>query len=807
MKQKIDKKPLLNQKTKPIKKTFLQKANQAFREKKYSEALSFYKKTINNNPYLEKIVKKNIDLTIKKLRKDPPSSTSNEPIISAEKNIEFKSKKKYYQNFSEAFDPNYYLHLYPDVKEAGVDPEQHYRNWGWKEFRRPNKWFDPEHYLATYKEVAKEEVEPLGHYITEGIKRNYHTRNFCTPKKNKKQLALIDKIKFDDINEGYTSYQESDSHELAVKVIAFYLPQFHPFPENDAWWGKGFTEWTNVTKAQPNFEGHYQPHLPIHNGFYDLRIPEVMLEQAKLAKNYGVYGFNFYYYWFDGKVLMHKPFEILLKHKEIDIPFCITWANENWTRRWDGAENDILIGQNHCEEDSIKFIENLYKFFDDERYIRINNKPLLIIYRANIIPQMEETIKLWRSKAKEAGYDDLYIVCAQTFGLKSPDEFGFDAAMEFPPHTANSREISDTKKINNKKYRGRIYDYEQVVENSIKTVEPDFKLFRTCMLSWDNTARKQDNSHIFSNFSLLRYKQWISNIAINSYNNPKYRKDEKIIFVNAWNEWAEGTHLEPDRKHGYGYLQTTYDAIKNCSLDFLDTLNKPFNKHKNYAVILHIHYTDIWEDINRYLKNLNFAGFDIYITVTSLNNNIVHKIKEEYPLATIRLVENRGRDILPFINTYSKIKELGYKAICKVHSKKSIYRGDGDIIRDEVYEGLLGSEEIIKKNLLELECPTSNGVFCPKKYLIPHTEHNMTYDQETVDELCALLNINFNYSYFPAGSMYWFKPKALNGLEKIKPEFFDLENGLTDGTLAHAIERIISLLATNNHMPEVYHEL
>ena len=300
--------------------------------------------------------------------------------------------------------------------------------------------------------------------------------------------------------------------------------------------------------------------------FYDLRVPDVLREQAKLAKNYGIYGFNFYYYWFDSKTLMNKPFEILLEHKDIDINFCITWANENWTRRWDGAENDILMAQNHSDEDSIKFIENLYKFFEDSRYIRVNNKPVLIIYRADIIPNMKSTVELWRKKVLERGFDGIYLICAQTFGIKSPDDFGFDAAMEFPPHTIETYDTShDSLEVINPNFKGKVHDYIESVENMLQKVEPQYKLFKTSTLSWDNTARKQNDGTVFHNFSLELYKKWMFELYTQTLNNKKYNSDEKLVFVNAWNEWAEGTHLEPDRKYGYGYLQATYNALAEAN--------------------------------------------------------------------------------------------------------------------------------------------------------------------------------------------------------------------------------------------------
>lgn len=727
----------------------------------------------------------------RKVKKEIPT-----PLIDS-KIYNNKLKKIKYSSTLEAFDVDFYLNNNGDVKKAEIDPYEHYKNNGWKEGRMPNSWFDPLYYLEKYEDVKTSSMEPLDHYVKIGQEKNRKTQEFKICKISDQVKANIPKVVFDDTEDIFIEYQEHNESNFPVKVIAFYLPQFHPFKENDEWWGKGFTEWTNVTNAKENFEGHYQPHLPIHNGFYDLRIPEVMIEQAKLARNYGISGFNFYYYWFDGKVLMHKPFEILLKYKEIDIDFCITWANENWTRRWDGAENDILIGQNHCDEDSIKFIQHMFQYFNDDRYIKIDNKPVLIIYRADIIPRMSETIQLWREEVEKAGYDGIYLICSQTFGIKSPKTYGFDAAMEFPPHTVKSNIINKELNLTNDEYDGNIYDYDQVVDNACLQKEPEYKLFKTKMLSWDNTARKQNSSHIFANFSLLKYKQWLSESVFSTLNNPKYKMEEKIIFINAWNEWAEGTHLEPDRKFGYGYLQATYDVLKNTDINN-NILFKKFKQQNEVAVVLHIHFTDIWEDIHSYLKNLDSFGFDLYITLTNINNDIINKILKYYPEANIRMVDNRGRDILPFIDIYRDIKNFKYKAVCKIHSKKSQYRNDGKEIRNELYEGLLGNYNIIN-NILEIfKFEQKVGLITNSKYLINHTEHNMRYDKDIVDNLSELMTINFQYDIFPAGSMFWFNPKALNGIEKIQNNYFLPEEGLADGTVSHAVERLICNIVKSN---------
>lgn len=611
---------------------------------------------------------------------------------------------------------------------------------------------------------------------------------------NQDNRGLIAVIDFDTTKEKYVDYKTNKQIDPLVKVIAFYLPQFHPFPENDKWWGKGFTEWSNVGKAQPNYKGHYQPHCPIHFGYYDLRVPQVMEEQAKLAREYGVYGFNFYFYWFGGKVLMETPLEMMLHNPKVDMPFCLTWANENWTRRWDGQESDVLIEQQHGDEDSINFIRYLLKYFRDERYIKIAGKPVLVIYRANIIPNILETVELWRHEMKSQGFPGIYLVCAQTFGLKNPDDVGFDAAVEFPPHTIVSSQIQGQIEVSNEKFEGNIYSYEQVVDNAVKQEEPQYKLYRTAMLSWDNTARKQDHAHIFHGFSLLRYKQWLSSICHATCGNGKYADEEKFVFVNAWNEWAEGTHLEPDRRYGYGYLQATYNALSVFDRVHQRALQPGgFVRHHDYAIIIHCHYPEILRAMSGYVANLIDFGCDIFVTATTAD--CIALAWEFWPEANVRAVENRGRDILPFLQIYGEVAALGYRGICKVHTKRSVYRDDGDSIRDDLMEVLLGSREKIKANLALLDSAPDVGIIAPSAYLLAHTDHNMTYNHNVVHNVCREMKVAFRYSQFPAGSMFWFKPQAMKPLLKLKPALFGVEKGLADGTHAHAVERTFCVAA------------
>lgn len=610
------------------------------------------------------------------------------------------------------------------------------------------------------------------------------------------RLEEIPTIEVSKIEEGFIAYDpDGEMQPSAVKLIANYLPQFHPFPENEQWWGKGFTEWTNVGKAKPCYEGHYQPHCPIHFGYYDLRVPSVLEDQAKLAREYGIHGFNFYFYWFKGKTLMEMPIRQFLENQSIDIRFCLTWANENWTRRWDGLENEVLISQEHSLDDSLNLIRYLVPYFKDSRYLKVEGKPIFIVYRVNTIPDISITIKAWRQEIIKEGFPGLYLVAAQAFGFSDPRPYGFDAAMEFPPHGVNAVDVSDRIPNVSVDFQGKIYFYDDIVNAEVKKGGEfsNFKLFKGVTLSWDNTARRGLNSYIFHGFSLHRYMQWLQSISIKTALSPELKDDEKLIFVNAWNEWAEGVHLEPDQKYGYGYLEATRRVLKDLDKTTVEwLLNQPLKKNHNVAVILHLHFVEVWEEIESILRQIN--GYDLYVTTTSLDG--VKAVKNSGIDAFVLLVENRGRDILPFIDVFRMIKPMNYKFCCKIHSKRSLHRVDGDDLRRNILKSLFQTKEEWIANLQNrFDANASMGLLVPSQQLLEFDDENMKSNIHLCKELCEVMNIDFSHSLFPAGSMFWFRPKCLEPLLKIDSSFFDIESGLCDGTVPHAIERLFCIVA------------
>ncbi len=347
-----------------------------------------------------------------------------------------------------------------------------------------------------------------------------------------------------------------------LRPLAVYLPQFHPIPENDEWWGKGFTEWTNVARARPRFSGHYQPHLPADMGFYDLRVHRTQESQAELAKKHGIYGFCYYHYWFNGKRLLERPLDQLLEKGTPDFPFCLCWANENWTKRWDGLDQEVLMKQEYSETDDKAHIEFLSRVFRDPRYIRVDGKPVFIVYRPALFPDIARTTKAWREACRANGTGEIYLMYMQSFSeRRHPEELGFDAAVEFQPDFSSLPKTVKPGSMFGKsslQAGDNVYLYEEVVRNMLKKEDVPFKRYPSVFPMWDNSARRKSGATIIHNSTPQKYGEWLS--AVIEKFRP-YSPEENFIFINAWNEWAEGNHLEPCRRWGSAYLEMTAHVL------------------------------------------------------------------------------------------------------------------------------------------------------------------------------------------------------------------------------------------------------
>jgi hypothetical protein len=359
------------------------------------------------------------------------------------------------------------------------------------------------------------------------------------------------------------------------RLIAFYLPQYHPIPENDAWWGKGFTEWANVAKAKPLFDGHYQPHLPADLGFYDLRVPEVRIQQAEMAHQFGLSGFCYWHYWFAGKQLLELPFNEVLKSGKPDFPFCLAWANESWTGIWHGAPNRILINQTYPgEKDHINHFYSLLPAFLDDRYIRIENKPIFIIYKPTNLPEPKKFLDIWQNLAIKNGIDGLYFL-----GYKDPirtDDFNgfqgiiYDNLYNFIRSSSMDR-YTFTHRILGKidrrislgplNYFRRIpaiFSYQRYVAAGLPALKQTKDQFPVIIPNWDNTPRSNQKGFVLKdsspNLFQIHLKQAINLVKTRS-------PEKQIIFIKSWNEWGEGNYLEPDQVFGKGYLEAIKEVI------------------------------------------------------------------------------------------------------------------------------------------------------------------------------------------------------------------------------------------------------
>jgi glycosyltransferase involved in cell wall biosynthesis len=348
-----------------------------------------------------------------------------------------------------------------------------------------------------------------------------------------------------------------DADDAEVRLIAFYLPQFHPIPENDAWWGEGFTEWTNVRRATPLFEGHAQPVAPGELGAYDLRDPETRWRQAQLAREHGIDAFSYYRYWFHGKRLLERPFDEVLASGEPDLPFALCWANEPWSRRWDGSEDLILQPQHYSREDDLAHIRALLPALADERAVRVGGRPLLIVYQGHALPAPEATTDIWRSEVDRVGLPGLHLLCVETGWDEGWDatRVGFDGKVRFQPQFNVLRATPQVPTPG--RPRLRVFDYERAWPTLDALPEAGYPTCETVFPHWDNTPRRGDEGYVIHGSTPEAYERWLTTAVARAAARPP---DQRLVFINAWNEWAEGAYLEPDERHGRAYLEATRRA-------------------------------------------------------------------------------------------------------------------------------------------------------------------------------------------------------------------------------------------------------
>eukprot|EP01037_Dinobryon_pediforme_P012016 gene12016-12106_t len=450
------------------------------------------------------------------------------------------------------FDPVFYLNAYRDIAAAGIDPFEHYIRYGFREGRDPSAGFDSKFYISRYL-GGELDQNPLLHFRQWRHALRLHTMQPAD------EASVFDQVRKNTRpGPDFEEFQPLPrGAQRQAKVLAYYLPQFHAVAENDRWWGRGFTEWTAIARGMPRFPGHYQPRIPRDLGHYNLSDTETMRRQIALARDAGVFGFVQYFYWFNQRRLLEKPLEAFLADASLDFPFCLMWANENWTRRWDGSDNEILISQDWDAADEPALLACFARHFADPRYIRIAGRPVLMIYRAGLIPDCRLTLARWRAIFRIEHGCEPVMVMAQSFGETDPRDFGFDGAIEFPPHklTDGLRTRNQEIRVTDCAARGHIYAFDDLIAASLAEPAPAFPLIKTALPDWDNDARREGLGMTLTGASPAKYQAWLEALVDRSAEHSFL--GERIVCVNAWNEWAEGAYLEPDVHFGAAYLNAT----------------------------------------------------------------------------------------------------------------------------------------------------------------------------------------------------------------------------------------------------------
>lgn len=595
------------------------------------------------------------------------------------------------------FDPEYYLEHYPDLRNATIDLYEHFVTRGVFEGRRPSATFDTM-YVRSRHLNGSTDKNPFLIFLQYGSQLGWSPSRPLAHETAHSQAAASARpsavFEAEPVDFGYVR---------RAHVIAFYLPQFHTIPENDQWWGPGFTEWTNLGRGMPRFRGHYQPRIPRDLGFYSLLDSSTIRRQVAMAKRAGIHGFCYYYYNFSGRRLLERPLDLFVSGSDVDFPFCLMWANENWTKRWDGMDNEVLIAQSYAPDQEPALVADIASYMRHSNYITIGGRPLLFVYRSDVIPNTRVTLERLRALFRDEHSIDPFVVMAQTFGNLDPRVDGFDAALEFPPHKFgnNLPSIEGRLEFFDDGFSGSVRSYDDLVALSLAETAP-YPLIKTVAPSWDNDSRRPGAGMIIHGSTPEKFGKWCNEI-IDRLSNAD--PDNIGIFcVNAWNEWCESAYLEPDLHYGYAYLNALARAIggvgaarkpklllvghdafpagaQQLLLQIGRTLTRRFGIEIRFLLLggggllqqynqvaptsLHEAGTDFWPTILKEIVALRRAGFKRAIVNSAFAGEITEVLRRA-GMSQVALVHEMSRIIL------ANHKALAYQRLCK-HCDHVVY--------------------------------------------------------------------------------------------------------------------------------------
>ena len=587
----------------------------------------------------------------------------------------------------------------------------------------------------------------------------------------------------------YEDNVDFSNYTSKLKVIAFYSPKFiltnGSSKDNES-------EWSYVINAKPLFGRHNQPRKPgdeiNYLGYYNISGPKIIKKQVELAKSHGIFGFAIYYYWLSGKIFYENVLNIYLNNKDIDFPFFLIWKNEYYSK------NTINI-----IKDSELFIKEIKKYIKDNRYIRINEKPVIGISQVLEIKSYKDMIRIWREKAREYGIGEIYILInLNNYIIENITDINLiDAAYDFPPFDGEQFNISNSSS----------QTYTSLIYHNIYFKAKNFTIYRGSMLEWDDSPLKGINGTIFEEYSPEKF--YMLNQLVFNWTQENTNLSNKFVFINSWNEWSKGSYLEPDNKYGYASINALSKALFNINFRSKNyNLSNLINSTK-VAVQAHIFYFDLIYEIIKKANNIP-VSFDLYITtVSNYKKNYIERFikgKTKANKYEIIAVANKGRDVLPLLIQFKNLVK-NYKYLCHIHSKKSKHNKLYSSWRQYLYNNLLGNEETVSEILSDFENNEKLGFIMPESYNNIILNHGKQLNPINRDNINFLLNTTFpdkKYQVgkildFPIGNMFWSRVSAVHQIFELNiSDQFPKEKWQTDCTIMHAIERFWLFLVKIN---------